>query len=399
MNKKSRGNLIGLIVITLAAGIVMFTAGMGQFGQIFGSSRAAKHLDVEIPKALVATLDVQPEPIEIYESYTGMLRPFERYTLSFEVPGRIDSFGQNAEGNPFDVGDSVLAGQMLSEIDHRVYTAQLREARARAEQAQADLNRATTLRDRNVLAITDAEYQDWVTKVTLAESQLEIAEKNLTDTVLKAPVNGVISKRMINLGEYVSPQQAAWEILEVDQVLLVVGVPESQIHTVGKGQKVYVDMLARERFGERWPTLQGTVYRVGEAADDTTGLFEVQIVLPNPDRKMRPGQIAEARIVVDEIQGFKLPLAAAVIRDGQPLVFSIDEQAKTRSYPMGKWREQAGHLILPELPPEYRRVVVRGQHRLVEGRDVEIVSPTEQSNSSQQTASSPEVMAANAATR
>ncbi len=369
--KRFTGNLVGLLVVTVGAAAVMVTVATGQFG-LFGETVETVSKKTVAPKAVVAVMDSVSESIEIIDTYHGMIRPFERHVLAFEVPGQLNSFGVTSSGEPLDVGDRVKAGQEIAHLDERRLQAQLKETRARMEKAQYDLQRYDRIRDQGLRAITEQEYQSAVTEATLAEAQYEIAIQNLEDAILKTRINGVISKRMALVGESVNMHQMIFEILELDRVLLVVGVPESRIRDVQVGQDVHVRFIASDAFGRPRDFLHGTVHQVGEAADEKLGLFEVEIVLDNPDGELKPGLVAEAQIVIDQVDGFRVPIEAAVMRGERSILFSVDEEAKAQSFLLGERREQGGELILLELPEEHRRVVVKGQHRLVDGREVEI---------------------------
>ena len=69
-----------------------------------------------------------------------------------------------------------------------------------------------------------------------------------------------------------------------------------------------------------------------------------------------------------------MPVTSAVFRDDETFLFVVDEQGKARRLDLEEWIEQGPNLIIPELPPDRRTVVRRGQHRLVDGRQVAIVS-------------------------
>ena len=376
------GRIVGLLVVTgfaLAVAIAVTAGGWGR-----EAIRAGDRSSVAIPDTPVSAKRIELEPIEITDSYSGMIRPLERFSLGFEVAGRVIALGKNDKDEPLDEGDHVTAGQVLAKLDDRVLLARRDEAKARLkdatprlEQAQSDLKRADELKRRSPRAITEAKYQGYVTQLAVAEAQLEMAkaqfamaEKNLEDATLTSPVDGVISKRLINVGESANPHQTVMVILQVDRVLLIAGVPEAYVGEIQVGQPVHVELLAPNRFRQRRPELSGRVYRVAEAADDTTGLFEVEIALPNPDGTLKPGLIGVAHIVVDRIQGFRVPMTCAVFRDGETYLFTVGADGKAHRLDLDHWIEQGSHLILSELTPESRTVVVRGQHRLVEGRKV-----------------------------
>ena len=363
--------LVGLLIVTGFALVVAATLGVGVLG--WGAPGDDDKPAIVAPPSPISIKHVELESIEITDNYSGMIQPMERFSLGFEIAGRVDALGTGAGGTPLDDGDRVTAGQVLAKLDEDILEARLREAQARSRQALDNLDRAERLKGRQAGAISQTEYQSFETDAALTAAQLDVAGRNLEDATLTSPVDGVIAKRRINVGESANPHQTVFEILQVDDVLLVVGVPEAFVGEIRRGQPVHVELLARDRFRRKRPELEGRVWRVAEAADDTTGLFEVEVLIPNPDGRLKPGLIGLAHIVVDRIQGFRVPLTCAVFRDDRTLLFSVSEDGKAQAFELSHWIEQGPDLILLELPPEHRTLVVRGQHRLVEGRAVEVV--------------------------
>jgi len=404
MNNQT-GRIIGLVIVTVFALGAAFTAMTGSWGE--ADDREKESSTVAIPPTPVTVMEACSESIEITDRFSGMIRPMERFSLGFEIAGRVVALGVNAEGKPLDDGDRVTAGQMLARLDDRTLRARIEEcdamlgearaqvegALARLEQAQSDLNRSEDLKLAGDRMITKAQYQDDVTKVAVAESDVAVAKatfakaqslrptatKNLEDATLVSSVDGVIARRHINVGESVSPHQAIMEIIQVEQVLLVVGVPEAYVSEIEIGQRAHVELLARDRFRRERPRGEGRVYRVAEAADQTTGLFEVEISLPNSDGTWRPGLIALAHIVLKEVEGFRIPMTSVVVRSDQSFLFTVGQatedgkQGKARRLLLENWIEQDTDLILTDLSPQDRSIVTRGQHRLVDGRDVILV--------------------------
>ncbi len=401
MNAKL-GRFLGLIIVTGFALTVAITVTAGGWGRAApdGNGQSAK----VIPETPVSVMQARLESIEITDSYSGMIRPWERFALGFEVAGRVIELGtansgDGSVGRPLDEGDEVSAGQVLARLDDRVLLARLEESRARLqeanaqlEEAQADMRRSQVLKDSESgnRAITEARYQEDVTQLAvanaqlaLATAQLQAANKQFQDTKLVSPVAGVISRRMVNAGESVTAHQTILEIIQVDAVLLVVGVPEAYVGEICAGQRVHVELLARDRFRRKRPSTTGRIHQVAEAADRTTGLFEVEIAVANPQRKWKPGLIALAHIVLTEVEGFRLPMAGAVFRknktflfsaaaDGEPLT-AAGQQGTAHRFELDDWIEQGAEMILAELPPRHRAVVVRGQHQLLDGQRVSVV--------------------------
>lgn len=371
--KFKTGDYVGVSIVTVGALVLMFTIGAGSGSWSFGTSNAVATGERPIPKVPVSVVEAAPEPVEIMLRYAGMIRPLERYSLAFEIGGRVEALALNPQGNPLNIGDRVEAGQVVAQLDSRLLRARLKRAKAVLEKAQADLARTEDLRSRSPGTVTEAQYIDHVTMLVEAEAEVESAEKSLDDAILRSPVSGVVSQRLIKVGESVNMHQPVLEVLEVDELVLVAGVPESRIQEINVGQKAHIELLARDLYGRPRPPIDGYVYRVAEAADQQTGLFEVEVRLPNDDGSLKPGLIARANIVVREIVGFRLPASAAVFRDHELFLFTVGPDGRAHRYTLHTALEQGSELILTELPESYRTVVVRGQHRLVEGREVEIL--------------------------
>ncbi|MFO0900221.1 MAG: efflux RND transporter periplasmic adaptor subunit [Pirellulales bacterium] len=384
----------GLLVLSI---LVIGVAVIAFFATTWAgrATRSKAPLSIEatgyrVPVNVVAAA---PETVEVVQEYSGMFRPFERYTLGFEAAGRIEAFGEASGGKPLDEGDVVAAGQVLAKLDDRVLRARLKEASARLEQAQSNLRRGQEVKERFGKAVTETELQDLATQLALAEAQRDMAEKNLRDATLVSPANAVVSRRPVNVGESVNSHQTIFELVEVDRLLLMAGVPESRVREIRAGQPVHLTLMSRDVRGQQPPSLTGEVYRVSQTADDRTGLFEVEIVVPNPDGALRPGLVATAQIVIEHFEGFRLPIAAAVFRDGEASLYTVepakvqgDAAAKSaaggvaRQLRLERWIEQGPDLLLQELPAAHRTVVIRGQHRLIDGAPVEIVATSAASN-------------------
>jgi len=366
---------------------------------------------VSAPKSPVIIHPLRVQTCEISSTYAGKIQAWETYQIGFEVPGRVLELGKNAAGQALDDGDVVMQGQVLALLDDRVLRARKSEASARAEQATADLRRAEQIRAANPSALTESELQNLVTDLALAHAQLEVAVKNLEDATLKAPVDATVSKRMIKSGESVIAHQIVFELVENENVLLVVDVPESHVRELEDRDRVvknhlasaesnsdpedrvfraYIRLEGRNRFGKFWPRLLGEVHRIPEVADPRTGLFPVEIRLTNADRLLRPGMVATANIVTTRIPGYQIPESAVIFRQRNAHLFTVLEAPvememlywnvgpakvfRSQRIDLSKWVDQGDHIVLPADTIELDSVVVRGHFRLADSQLVRIMN-------------------------
>ena len=425
------GKFAGLALVTIFA-LAVILAASGRAKKLFQpvaklvTSQSETTEDTSqqsVTSTPVTVRHLQPANIEILDSYTGMIRPFRRSTLSFDMPGRVITLGQRTRSlsdsaNPdleLDVGDWIEVGQVLATLDQRSHHARLHEAKARLDLAEAEFERGSNLKERDPSAISDSEFHRRSVDVAVTQAQMNLASIVLEDSTLVALRRGVISHRYLNPGEVVNANEPVFEVVEVEQVLLVVGVPESRIRQLDihrqqplesediepaeenshsnlqqrRKLQVRVELLARDRFGNRDSQLHGYVYRIGETADDTTGLFEVEILLQNTDRTLKPGLVARADIIVDHLSGYRVPLSSALQIDGDMYLYSVARQEKSEQnllddrdrssliaqrWKVNRWIEQGADMIMPDVAPEHQTVVIRGQHRLYHGRPVTLVN-------------------------
>ncbi|MCO6044597.1 efflux RND transporter periplasmic adaptor subunit [Aeoliella sp. ICT_H6.2] len=402
---------IALSVITLLAIGIMAWVSMRDDS---AARRAREQLTTPVPvaaqiKPLVAAQDVEASVCEVTSKFSGKIRAWETYSLGFEQPGRIVELGQNEAGQPLDDGSRVAKGQVLARLDNRVLQARVAEATANLEQASSDLGRARQVKSNGYGAITEAEYQQYLTQEALAKAALEIAAKNLQDAVLYAPVQGTIARRLAEPGEFVSANSTVFELVENDQLLLVIDVPESQIRELQSRMRAVkqaqqdgftdpeagvfrarVSLESLDQFGQPFPEIDAEVYRIAEIADTRTGLFEVEIRVPNENHLLRPGMVATAEVVTDRISAYSVPEASVLFRDEETYVFGLEEVqeplqvmfwevdeiplATARKIHLTRWIDQGDHLLIPSTSVDMDRIIVRGHQRLNDGQHVRVTN-------------------------
>ncbi len=237
--------------------------------------------------------------------------------------------GQAADVTPRE-GEFVHRGQLLARLDATEYQAAVTSARAEmkraeiaASQARDEFERMDYLFQRNSLPRND--YEKFKAAREAAEQQLvqaranvRIHDKHLADTRLFAPVSGFISKRLVEPGQSVAAGIPVFEIVRLDPVEILVGVPETDIHQVTVGQKATVTLPALP--GQ---TFEGTVRVVNVSADPSTRSYMARIAIANPEHRLQLGMVAKAQIVgTRQLNVLTLP-AVAVVRDpqGAPQVY------------------------------------------------------------------------------
>ena len=391
--KSSTGNLIGLVIVTAVAVVMMVTVSASSLTLVLSIEDDAS-IEAQLTKTSVAVIEVTPEHVEVVHAYPGKVIERDRFQFAFELPGRIIALGVNDRGEPLDKGDHVRAGQELAYLDTVSLRADLEQAQSNWNTLAQSKARADEMRARGSGLMSDDEYDTRVQQLADAKAMLDRVNKSLENSTLRSTVDGIISRRFLKPGESVNAHQTVFEVLEMDPMLLVVGVPDSRVLNIRPGQRVYITLEARDEFGRPLQELEGTVSHISPAGSQQTSLFDVEVLVANPNYELRSGLIATAQIVVDQFEGYRLPHDSVIFRESETFLYAVDERSKAVKLPLNNWVQQGPDVIVPELPEPLRTVVVRGHRRLVDGRDVEVVEVLERGSSPPLTAEAPHGSAA-----
>jgi membrane fusion protein (multidrug efflux system) len=275
-------------------------------------------------KAVIAV--AQPSRVREFEriNVSGTLMPQGASSMvAFQVPGR-------ALKVLFREGEPVRQGQVLAVLDAENLThaleaahAQVQAAKAGADQAGQECNRMQQLFASQSLAAND--FAKFTAARDASREQLgqavageAVARKNLSEATLVAPISGFIAKRLLEPGVMVGAGQPVFEIARMDPIEVNVGIPETDVRLVKVGQPAAVTIPA-------WPgrTFHGTVRVVNVSADPASRTYMARVSLPNPQRELKVGMVAEVSITGAQRLDLLMVPAEAIVRDpqGATLVF------------------------------------------------------------------------------
>ena len=171
------------------------------------------------------------------------------------------------------------------------------------------------------------------TNVANAEAALKLAKQNLSYAVIPSPMDGFVSERTADLGEYVSPQQKVATIVRTNPLRVRIDVPEQAIPEVRVGQSVSATTSA-------WPdrNFSGRVARIAPNVSAQSRTLTVEAEIDNSSGALKPGQFATVRILEERAEPAVLVPARAVVTDaGVSRVFVIkDGHAEQRLVQIGQ---------------------------------------------------------------
>ena len=212
-----------------------------------------------------------------------------------------------------------------AEATYNVSQATIRQRQADLKLAQNNLERSRSLYERDLLPRqtfddTDARFQAAQAQLDLAEAQmaqsrarLDELKINLANTIIAAPVEGFIGKRTLDPGASVGVNTSFISVVDIRTVRLVINVVEKDLRriTLGTAGVVEVDAYPGETFS-------GRVARLAPILDPATRTAQVEIEIPNPGYRLKPGMYARVRFTVEKHdQALVVPTPAVVDVQGK----------------------------------------------------------------------------------
>jgi RND family efflux transporter MFP subunit len=322
--------------------------------------------------------------------YSGTLEPRTRVDLAFKVGGYVRELGQvrvNGESRKIQEGDFVTKGTLLavvreSDYQQKVAAAQagLSETVAMQKQAQLDYDRTQKLTLSNAVAKLEVDAQSArletaAARVESAKARIQEASLELTDCTMRAPIDGVLLKRPIEVGSLVGPGTLGFVIADTTSVKLLFGAPDRLVEKLKPGANLSVTFDAVP--GE----FTAMISRIAPSADPKSRVFEIEATIPNPRNQLHVGMIAKLSVPQEAVAAHSLvlPLTSVVRSPHDPRGFSVfvveaakgKDVARMRDVKLG---DVVGNVVVvADGLKSSERVVSMGASLLAEGEPVRVI--------------------------
>jgi len=316
--------LLPLIVLLLIAG-----AGVGWKVTNKSGEAVAKTDDQKKPEVqeLAATdfTTVEARELSVKLPISGTLTPLNQAMVKSKVTGTVQE-------TPIQEGIKVTRGEVVMRMDTGDLQSHLVQQVANEEDAKAKLALAlknhesnqTLLKQKFISqnAYDTAENNVDIARAALksATSQVEIARRALEDATVRAPIDGIISKRLLQVGEKASPDTPLFSMVDLRLMTLEAQVPASEIPLVKEGQSV---SFVVEGFDKRH--FVGKVARINPIAETGSRSMTVYIAVDNEDGALRGGMFAKGGITLQKSQAQPLVPTTAIHDDkGTTTLYRIE---------------------------------------------------------------------------
>ena len=298
----------------ISAALIMVIGGLVLAGQAWGST----------PETTL----VQRGQLQEQVYLDGVIEAVQQSTVSAQTSGTVQKL-------PFDVDDSVAAGDLIVQLEDSEQRARVRQAQAGLDEAKAALEdarqrfaRIESVHQRGL--VSRQEFDQARNNLSAAEARVDRASASLAEareqlgyTRILAPYGGILTERHVEIGESVSPGQPLLSGLSLEQLRVVVDLPQK-----------YADLARRQRQA-RVTLNDGRVLETGDMtfypyADPATHTFRLRLGLNEPEGSLFPGMLVKVSIPVASREALWIPAGSLVQRSELRGVFVVDEQGRPR---------------------------------------------------------------------
>ncbi|MEJ2190101.1 MAG: efflux RND transporter periplasmic adaptor subunit, partial [Acidobacteriota bacterium] len=237
----------------------------------------------EEPAIAVRVADAVREPISSLYSTSATLRADRQATVIARTRGVIERLA-------VEEGDKVTAGEALAYLEDDEQKIAAARARTTEETARREHERLSGLYDRGLVSVD--EFETSRRDAEDAAHALELADLELSRTVIRAPIDGTVVTRYLDVGATVSDGTAVYDLADLDPLYADINIPERHVTRLRPGQEVH---LTADSTGA---TANAVIERIAPAVDPATGTVKVTVAVVG-ETGLRPGAFVRVDIVTD----------------------------------------------------------------------------------------------------
>ncbi len=343
--------------------LMKFLRGLSLAGAIFagllvagcGEQEEAGEV-TEVPRN-VRVLTLGEESVAEFFEISGPVAPVRGTDLSAQESGPVVAI-------PVGKGEAVAKGKMILELERDILKSEMEAAQAALAMQSYNVDKVRQLHEAG--KVSRIELLTAESSFAQAKAMAGVLQERYDRAGIRAPFDGVVVDRYVELGQLVIPGQRVVRILDPYTLKLEAYLTDSQVQWVTVGESATI------RLGENRDTASGAVSWVGFEADRMTGKFKVEIEIPNADLKYHSGVIGRARLGKNLVTNVVAIPRDAVLpgRIGPTAFVVVDDRAVLRRLELGA--DQGLMVVVREGLAPGENLVVRGHRDLRDGSLVRV---------------------------
>ena len=355
---------LALPVFLLLAALVVAGCAVG------GAAGEPPASDAAAPAAADDAIPVAALPL-----FRGRIESVLRFSTNLEAENSVDVLSE-AERHVthllVEEGDAVRAGQTLLRLQDEAQRTALRRVESQLERSRLEYERQRRLFEQDL--ISEQAYNQARYDLEQLELALEDAERELGYATVAAPISGVVTERLVNVGDHVDRHAKLFAIVDFDSIVARVFVPERQLAGLFVGQPARV--LAQSLAGSR----EAAIERISPVVDPQSGTVKVTLAIPG-NQGLLPGMYVEVDLVAAAVEDALLaPKRALVYDQEQVFVFRVapgDDGPRAERLLVRILIESEDVVHLQSELADGERLIVAGQAGLKDGARIRLLDPAE----------------------
>jgi multidrug efflux system membrane fusion protein len=307
----------------------------------------------EILKVQVST--VHAEPIARMINVYGRTAPARTVTISAETEGRVEKIGASR-------GVPVAAGAPILELDLRDRQAKIDQARASVVEHQTAYEAQSKLKTEGF--VSDTQLAETLAKLEAAKAEQTRAQLDLQNRVIRAPFNGVLQERDVEIGDFVRSGDAVATFVDNTTLIVTGTLAEQELRGVKVGDEARAKLVTGHN-------VNGRIRYLSPVADESTRTFLIELEIDNSKGDMPAGVTAEMVLKGGETLAQKISPALLTLNSAGTLgVFIVDELDRAEFVPVTIERSETDGIWVSGLP-ETADVITVGQGYVTPGQQIE----------------------------
>lgn len=311
--------------------------------------------------SMVKVTEIKQELFTDEFKVVGVVKPFTTAKLSSEEGGLILSIYK-------DKGGYVSKGQIVARLKKDVDIANYEQLEAQYELARINYEKQKQLWEEN--ATTELQYLTAKWQMEATGRSLNVLRTRLRSEYIRSPISGIVEEKFMNKGEMSAPGVPILSIVDVSSVKISAGVPEKYLTQIKTGQKVKitVDVLPGVEF-------TGKINYISPSLSTLNRTFEIEIIISNKDRLLKPEMNANVIITKKEINEAVVITQDLIIDYGdEKFVYVLDANSIARKRKIKTdGRNGNAVLIIEGLKPG-EKLITEGYQSLTDGDTVQVVN-------------------------
>lgn len=320
------------LVIMMILGVLIMSAACGQktaSNQAGAGSQAQRQGPVPGPgqgqaqAQAVTAVKLEKTNLTGTISVVGQLNPQQEVKVAPKSSGKVEQVFA-------DVGQEASAGTVLMRLNNSDLQIQLQKTQIQLNDAKVKLDRYKTLYESG--GVSKLDYETAQSAYNTLRVTFEQNQNDLANSEVCSPIEGTVTARNVNPGEFAGSTTAAFTVVNLDKVLVIANLMEDEVNYIKIGQAVEVTVPAVT--DKAFP---GGISKVSPYADSKSKAYPVWVLVDNPEHFLKPGMFAAAKMTYNKREGVMVvPNDSIVDRNGKKVVYIVvDNKAAEKPVKLG----------------------------------------------------------------